>query len=367
MPVILETVAIIADGVSLQGWQDVNITRSMEQAAISFAMKATNASWSPEAKVLRYGRKIEIRTTPVSQTGAPGSGDLLCTGAVDTYAADYGEGENKEIRIEGRSKARDGIDCPPVKHRTGRVEKKTLLQAAQEFDEFGIGFATDQVLKVIDKIQLIPGLSMFRTLENEARHQGLMLVGQPDGSVNITRAGTKRHAGALVLGQAPVNKMGVQISPKAKRSPIVVRGQRSLGTDRQALRQEHYEYDEESGTYRPHLVIPEGDYTAEQLKTRGKWQRLRMAGNGIQITARVSSWRDEAGALWTPGLLMAIKNRQEDIDQDMTLSSVTFSQSDGEGAGTRADLTFVDPRTHGGKKPQGTADAVYDPGDGLEE
>ena len=192
-----------------------------------------------------------------------------------------------------------------------------------------------------------------------------MLVGQPDGRVMITRAGTKRHAGALVVGQSPVERMGVTIATDNKFGKVAVRGQRRVGTGKDALRQEHVDQDGDS--LRSLLVIAEGDHTNADLQTRAKWERLRLAGYGIRPRANVSTWRDAGGVIWDPGRLVAIQNDVEQVFGDFTLSSASLSLTDGSGsgAGTAARLEFVDPRAHGGKAGAGKSDAVFSPGGGL--
>lgn len=367
MPFVAEIVTLTVDGTELRGWQEVKVDRSMQNAAISFSLEATNPAWSADAKKLRYGKLVEIRTSASSGPTPPGGGVLLCKGYIDDYSADYGENSAKTIKVSGRSKAGDAIDCPPSKHKTGRIEKKKLDQVAKELDEFDVGWSTDQQLDEIPKVQIEPGESMYATVEREARRQGLMLAGQTDGSVKITRAGTKRHAGALRLGDSPVQSIGVEISAKQKRSPVVVRGQRAKGTGKDNLRQEVQELDETVERHRPIIIILEGDAPKKDLQKRAKWERLRRSGFGTAASAKVSTWRDEGGEIWDPGRLVAIVVEPEDIDQDLTLSTVSFTQS--EKGGTLASLKFVDPRTHGGKKAKGGkgSDKAYDPGSGIDE
>jgi prophage tail gpP-like protein len=362
-----EIVTLVVDGHELCGWQSVTVARSMQDAAITFSLTATNPSWGPEAKALRKGKEIEIRTTPGSGGLRPGGGDLLCKGYVDHYGARYGSGSNKVVSLSGRSKAADAIDCPPVKHKTGRVEKKTLDQVAKELDEFGIEWRTDQKLDPIPKVQRRPDEPLFATIEREARRLGLMLAGQTDGSVLITRAGTKRHAGALVLGSSPVQEMSVDINLSSKRSPVVVRGQRAGGIGKESLRQEVQEKDASVERHRPIIIILEGDAPEKELKKRAKWERLRSSGFGTNVSAELSTWRDDGGQLWDAGRLVAIVAEPEDIDQDLTLSSVSFKQT--IETGTIASLALVDPRAHGGKKPSGGggSDQAYDPGEGLDD
>ena len=364
MPAIEEIVELTVDGYALVGWQNVEVLRSMQDAAITFSLTATNPAWSAEAKALRLGKLVEIRTSAASGFYRPGGGDLLCKGYIDDYSADYGEGENKTIRVSGRSKAADAIDCPPSKHKTGRIEKKTLKEVATELDEFGIGFDTDEDLEPIDKVQINPTEPVFDTLNREAARLGMMLSGQPDGSVKITRAGSKRHGGAIVLGEPPVIELGVQIGCAHKHSPVIVRGQRATGTGKDNLRQEVEELDSTVDRHRPIVIILEGDAPEKELKKRAKWQKLRNAGFGTRVSAKLSSWRDDDGLIWDPGRLIAVVVEPEDVDQDLTLSTVSFHQGE---KGTTAKLALVDPRSHGGKKGDGKSDEAFDAGSGIDE
>ena len=361
-----EYVTLEVDGYVLSGWQEVEVTPSAQHGAISFTLKATNPSWSAPAMTIRRGKQVTIRTSPDQGLARRGGGDLMCVGAIDHYHADIGEDGNKDVTITGRSKGRDAIDCPPVKHKTGRVENKTLLEVAKEFDEFGIGFTTDQQLDKIPMVQRDPLEPMLATIEREARRLGLLLAGQPSGSIMITRANTRRHAGSLAAGQSPVRRCSVDIAPHMKRSPVVVRGQKRLGTGKDNLRQEYQDQGDTSIGHRPHLVIAEGDYTFKDLKKRAEWERLRAAGHGVSVGFTVSRWRDDNGILWQPGWLMAVQVSSEDIDQDLSLSSPRFHQKLGEGGGTTADLSFVDPKALGGKAGQGSSDTAFDSGASLE-
>ena len=367
-----EHVTAIVDGYELAGWEEIEVRRSMQSAAISFTLKATWPDLSEAALKLRNADQIEIRTQALAegQPPTPGAGDLLCLGGVDDYEADIGEGGHKTTTLHGRSNARDVIDCPPVDHPTSQVQNKTIVEAAQALGkEFGVTWSTDIARNLVKIANIVcnPGEALYRAIERHARAEGVMLSGQPDGSIKITRAGSQRHPGSLVEGRPPVTRWSVKLDLKSRRSKIVTRGQRVNSADPADLSQEHeFTPTDPPARHRPSAVYLEEDRPTNKLRTRGEWHHLRSFGHGMVVGPRVSSWRDDAGTLWTPGFLMAINVAAEQIEMDMTLSEATFKQNLGVDGGTRAELVFVDPRSHGGSAPAGSKEPTdFNPGDTL--
>lgn len=343
-----ETVTLVVDGMVLGGFQEVNITWSRKDAALSFAVKATNPSWDAGAWALRQGKPVEIYANCT----------LMLKGVIDKYEAEA-DAKSREVRVNGRSKSAKAVDSQPVKHKTGRIEKKTLLDAAKELDEVGVGFSTDQKLSAIPLIQRGPAESIWQTLDRYARSLGLFLSGQPDGTIKITKGGEKRHAGGFIDTQPPVKKISVVFSQKDKRSPIVNRSQRAFGTDAKSLRQEIKVYDETVGDYRPAVIFNEPDVAQKELKDRAEWQRLRQNAAGANASFTVAGWRDSGGTIWTPGHLIYCQYPIERLDQDMMVESVTFTQNISEG--TTAKLTMIDPVTAGGKRGNSKSDKAWNP------
>lgn len=336
-----EIVTLAVGGKRLKGFQEVNITRSTENATISFALKATNPAWSDDAWALKVGAEVELTA----------NGTLVAKGYIDEYESTEGEGDSKEVSISGRSKSQDFVDCPPAKHKTGRIENKTLVDAAKEFDEFGVGIKTDVAdLRPIPKIQRGPEETAFQTIERYAKAEGVMLVGEPDGSINITRVGQKRHAGVIEHGKKPILRISVKYSAKDKKSPVITKSQSDLGVEDSALRREQKVYDDTVGRYRPAIRFLEREGGDRDVKRRGEWKRLRQHGSGTQVNLSLAGWRDKGGTLWTPGHLVAVSWPAERLDQDLSVSTVTFTQND---KGTIAALTLVEPKSQGGSASSG--------------
>lgn len=346
-----EVVTLEVDGFALQGWQSVAVTWSADAVALSFELAATNPGWSAEARRLRRSRQVDLYTTPDGEVGRfdQAGGDLLCAGYVDEYSASLGPGASHSVSLAGRSKTADAVDSEPANHETGSVENKDLVGVAQALDEWGLVFRADRALAKIPEVQRVPGESMFATLEREARRQGLLLIGQPDGSVLITSGAAGRHAGGLVEGQSPLEAFRLSDSMRLSFSEVIVRGQQAIGTEEENLSQEERAQNDGYGRHRPLIIYNEGSNSPEELKARAEWELARRNGARLSILAKVATWRDESGALWTPRRLVAFVSPSEEIDTDLAIQSVTFNQQvgEGEGSGTWADLTLVYPEALG--------------------
>lgn len=352
---VTEDVVLKVDGQRLRGFQEVNITRSMKDAAIAYGLRVTNPAWSADAFAVRFAREVELMTGT----------EMLCRGTVDDYESECEE-EKREVRISGKSKGVLAARHPPVKHKTGRVENKDLLAVAKEFTETGVEWRSDVKLPPLPMVQRHPADTVFDTVERYARRLGVMLVGQPDGAILITRGSDKRHS-ELSEGRRPMTGYKVKISQKSKASPNVVRNQRRLGTAGKDLRDEQTVYDPKNGAFRPAIIFGETDQDQQSAKNTGEWQRLRSgAFGGLSATISVAGWRDGDGVLWEPGRLVFLSIPSERIEQEMRVESVTYTQNLKDG--TTAELTLVDPVTTGAKAKSGAAGAKRnksDPGYGV--
>lgn len=344
---LTEDVSLEVDGLRLRGFQEVNITRSMKNIAISFALKVTNPAASRDAFAVRFAREVTLRTRT----------DLLLKGVVDNFESEAEGGSDKrEVRISGKSKGVLAARHHPVKHRTGRIENKDLVGVAQEFDALGLEWKTDMKLAPIPMVQRNPLDTVFDTVERYARAQGVMLTGQPDGSILLTRGSDKRHDGELAEGMRPMLSYKIKVATSDKASEIIVKNQRRIGVSPGQLRSVETVYDPGAGRYLPMVIFGDTDQDQRAARNAGEWQRLRFGGvAGLSATIGVAGWRDPDGALWEPGRLIFLRIPSERVEQDMRIESVTFTQNLRDG--TTAELTLVDPSTTGAKSKSGKAGA----------
>lgn len=340
-----ELVTVVAGGREFRRWKGVTIGLGAKQAARSFTLRAAEPeTWLGRDWPLQPGNTVEVYAT----------GTLILRGVIDSYAPSFSSSAH-EVGITGRSKAADAIDSSAV-HKTGRIENKTIEEVARELDKQGVGFKAKGIsgLRKIPLVQIVPGETIFRTLDALARSQGVLLVGEADGSVAITKAGKNgRHAGQIAEG-VHILEASATLSAAGKNSPVIVKGQRRLGTGKDATRIRKVVTDDTVKRFRPLIVVHDEDADPERAEERAKWHVRRAAGQSVRAQVKVYGWRDEAGALWDPTKLVWLNSPRLRIDQDMAIESASLTQDE---QGTTATLSLVDPRALGGEAKDAKGDS----------
>ena len=340
-----EVVTISAAGQQWTAFEGIAVEAAINDATCGFAMEvAAEVGAAATAWALAPGTPVKILF----------NGDLAFTGYVDCYNPELERHQNSEkalIRISGRSKSQDFVDCAAIDTKaTGNFQNQTLLQIAQALDQFGVGISTDQSLEPIDNYQITPGESAFLAIEKQARKLGLTLAGQPDGSIKITKAGTVRHAGGLFEG---VNFVGASanLDWTNRHSVIIVRGQAASGTGSAAMRIQATSQDTAVNRYRPLVLIEDGDLDQTEAQTRADTRRDRDAGESLTASGTTQGFRDDAGTLWTPGNLVWLQSTFLNVQQLMLIKKAHFRQT--RRGGSITILTMVDPRAFGGAAGKG--------------
>lgn len=336
-----EIFTIEVRGTPYTAFKSIVVSSAIDEAAGKFEATIA-AEYGPHATKAIFGGApaVTVRAT----------GDLLLTGYVDRYRPSLG---SNTISISGRSKSQDAIDCS-ASHKTGRIEKKDPVEIAREVaGGINVEFETDQKLDKVEAYQLTPGETLFRTVEKLTRRQGCTITSTPEGKAKVTKAGTKRHAGALIEG---VNiKVGDADHDMTNRhSDYTIRGQRAEGHGPGALEIEAKTKDSGVKRHRPVIIIAQDDINEKDAKSRVKNRRDRAAGEALTATVTTQGIRDEAGQIWTQGYLVWTESPFLGIAQDMLVKSVSLSQGD---EGTLARLDLCDPRAFGGKKGKGNKSA----------
>jgi len=244
--------------------------------------------------------------------------------------------------VTGRSKGSDLIDSD-IDHPTGYFESKSAIEIAQELAKgYSAKIVSKLNLKKLPQHICTPGSSIFREVEMIMRRHGATMTALPNGDIEVTKPEGKRHAGGLFEGQN-ILVGNADHNWSNRYSKYNYRGQRTVGRQSKRLHMVASAKDGSVKRKRVKSQINESDADDGDLKERAKTRALRSAGSALKSTISVPGFRDEAGAIWTPGYLIWEESPFLDIAQDMLIESIDFSQSE---QGTIALLSMVDPKSY---------------------
>lgn len=337
----LETITVVAGGGVFTFWNDVSIEYGAEQAVRTCSLEVTDPGFG--AWPLMPGTEVQVFAT-----GTP-----LITGYVRDFDPGH-DGDSWSGRVSIVSRTVDAVECS-IDHPTGHVEKADLLEIAQTFDMLGIGFESDESFEKEPSWQVIPGESVWETVERLARQRGVLVYDTEEGKLKLATKPDGRHSGGLGIGNGGnIVRARAKLTEKDRHSPVKVRGQSTIGSGDDSLRSEAEAEDAGLSRERPKILVNEGEVTADRLKTRAEWQVRRAAGRSVSADVTVAGWRDLGGTIWTSNRLVHLADPRIYLEQDMVISRVRLSQRAGDGGeGTTATLTLLDPRALGGEDPKG--------------
>jgi len=339
--VISETVTVAVGGARYTAWKAVCI-----RAAVKEACRAASLTIAAEMGATATHRLFEL-FTPVKIFAG---GDLVLNGYIDGRAPSLTP-SSAEIVIRIRSKSQDVVDCS-AKHKTHEIRNKTPLDIAKELDLFGVGFSSTATMQKIPLFRVSKGETVFRAVERACRDHGLTLMGKADGGIELWNAknALQRHAGGLVEGMN-ILTISADHDAKNRHSETHVHGQKHEKHGPQSLQIAGKSLDSMVPRLRPFIMAHDGETDKTRADAKAKNRRDRCAGNGLSATVTTPSWRDEGGALWTPGHRVWVESPFADVTQDMLIEAVDYTQE--VSAGTIAHIHLVDPRAHGGEKGKG--------------
>lgn len=334
-----ETVTVRVGGANFTAWEDVSLKASCRDATRSFTLRvACEIGRSALFQTFRAGASVEILA----------GSDRVLVGYVDRSQPKIGP-RRYELTVTGRSKSQDLVDCAAI-HPTGSLTDVTIEDVGRALDAFGVGIRAAIALEKIPKVQIVPGLTVFQTLEPMARAAGRTLMGAADGSLVIWDASkAKKHEGVLLEG-ANIEEATADHDMSGRHSRYIVKGQRPWGSGPDAMEIEAVARDAGVDRDRPAVIVVEEDTDKARVKTKAKNRRDKAAGKGLSASIRVATWRDTAGALWEPGKLVWVESPSLWLAQDMLIETIDLRQTS---ARTDAMLHLVDPRAHGGKAGKG--------------
>ncbi|MFZ5566662.1 MAG: phage baseplate assembly protein [Pseudomonadota bacterium] len=334
-----QRVELLVGGRVYGGWKRVEVQRSIEQMAGGFILELTHR-WPgvDVAPGLREGLPCQVLL----------GGDVVITGYIDQFEPDLSDA-NCSIRVEGRDKTGDLVDCSAV-HKGGQWANVPLERIVRDIARpFGISVALQPGLNQgapFKSFALEDGERAFDAIDRACRLRSVLCTSTPLGEIWLGEAG---DTGTGVTLQEGVNlkRISATHSWKDRYSRIIVKSQtsgddESWGAAASQLRSEAT--DEEIDRYRPLIIQAEHGDNRASLSDRAQWEIGVRMGRGKRGKAVVVGWRTGAngteGGLWQPNTLARVISPRMNLNMDVLIVSCVYTLTE---QGALTELTFSRP------------------------
>lgn len=337
------------DGQSYEGFTEISVTRSVSSLSGAFNFNATAKPESPLPFRVGQSCRVLIDTNPV------------INGFIETIDVSYGAGEH-EINIAGRDKTMDVIDCSTeIKEISGSIS----LEAAIKRILNGNGLTNIQVINNVSGLKKFGagdvesaevGETRFDFMERYARKRQVLLTGDGNGNIVITRSGTTNAATALinVIDGENNNVLsgGVNYSETGLFNKYIVRSQLNpialdAGVSADEIsNQSGTAIDKNVRSTRVLEIRPEQSGSDDDSKQRALWNKNIARAKSFNYTATVQGhYQDEAKTrLWIPNEIVSVKDdfagMTSKIDAKLLINTVEYRLSNDSGSTTV--LTCID-------------------------
>lgn len=327
--------ALQVSGRDYGGWTSMRCELGMDRMAARFELAVTDR-WAGQAAPwpIRAGDACRLLL----------DGELVLDGYVDDRNVEY-DRERHEVRVTGRCRAGDLVDCSaPV----GQTNGRDLLQIAQAVCKpFGVEVTADvDVGKPFDREYAEPGQTAQELLSTLAAHRAI--IAMSDGlRLRLTREGKASAGGALEFGAlefgANIEAAGIRDSMRERFAELTVlhqSAQSDFFNGQQAAGQKAVAKDPGVRASRKRAILADdgGD-----LQARANHEARVRAGKARSVTYTVSGWRAAAGSLWRPNTLVPVTdpNAAPAMRAEPMLIVAVAWTLDAQGA--RTELTLMRP------------------------
>ncbi len=322
-------VVLEVNGIEYAGWQSVRISKSLETASASFDVDLFDR-WQQVSEPWPIFDQDEVKVWI--------GPDLLVSGYVDSVSLSI-DGESHGMRVSGRDRTADLIDCSAT-NRPGTFKNKKLEDLAQILaSPFGIKVTTDQDTgDPIASFALLSGEKVHEAIARAAIAKNLIVTSGEGGSLLITRSGSRRSIDAITEGKNLLAG-SVDVSSTDRFSNYIVEGQSSgQGKATNAMRGTYR--DAGVNRYRPLMIHAEQKATASYLSGRAEWEARSRAAKAKVARVTVVGWRQSNGQIWTINRVVPISSSLLNIDEEMLIAEVSFELSD---SGMLTNMRLVRP------------------------
>ncbi|MGO3395346.1 MAG: phage baseplate assembly protein [Serratia proteamaculans] len=328
------------NGKVISGWDQVRVTRSIEHLPSDFSLSLMDEyPGSDDAQLVVEGDACSVRI----------GNDLVLTGYIDRWNVMVSRARH-EVHATGRSQCQDLVDCSAI-WPNNVIHQANPLQIAQKLaTPYGITVGTDVAdLPNVPQFTLNWGESSQEVIDRMARWAALLYYDLPDGSLWLTRVGTRQAASGVTMGENIQTAyfersrderfsdyIGVsmstatigEVSPGAGYAPETL----ATAQDPEVARMR----------YRNRVILVESTMqTWNAAQQCIDWEMNRRYGRSRVLHVTTDSWRDAAGRLWEPNTLIPISIPRFGLKETLWLLGEVAFQKDERG--TTAQMVLMPP------------------------
>ncbi|MEK6420028.1 MAG: Mu P family protein [Burkholderia gladioli] len=333
-----------SNGRAITGWTEVSVSRGIERCPSSFEVSYTEPYPDVGDMLAQPGDWVQLMLGE----------DLVLTGFVDRYMPSY-SGNQHTVRISGRSKCQDLVDCAAYIDGGQMLNMTVDKIAAALCAPYGIGVsvaAGTDVGKPIEQVNVLVGETSYSVLELLCRYRALLLYDTPDGSLQLAAGGNQSTTGPVAIGTRVASsgfKEGVNVMSASlllamdgrfSQYDAAYQGLdtlRDIGDGGNIIA---HTYDTTVPRFRYRAIISENvTGGADIAQQRAQWEMAYRYGRSFQVRLVTDSWRDSAGTLYEPNVLVDIDLPSLKLSpRRWLISEVTYKKG---AQGTTAELTIM--------------------------
>lgn len=340
-----DRIALRVDGMEFAGvggkrWSSAVVTTSLEELASSFELSALGV-FAPAVPFIREGDEVEVW---IGQ-------DRVIRGYVDEVEHS-GDADREEVKVRGRSRTCDLIDCSAPLGTWRGLRLGQLLRTLMANYPVELVDEADVAAKIIGRHSTEEGESFHDILDRMSREMGFLVTDDGSGNLVLTHAGAGGTArDTIIRGSVGFLSGSVTRRVDERYSSYVIRGQvasdldvdPSVNADASDLGVRRF---------RELVVRAERGLSRQDARIRAGWEAVTRAAKSIQANYTVRGWRQRDGTLWRKNQLVeVIDGFAGVIGAELLIIDVTLSISATEGRVTTMRLgppegfTPLPPRT----------------------
>lgn len=310
-----------------QGWEEVEVTRSIEAVAGAFRLVISD-KWAPnmEAWAINPGDKCTLQLAD----------ETVISGYIDELEIVLGADE-RTMTVTGRDRTSDIVDCS-AQNRPGEWTNSKLEKIAADLcSPVGVGVWVDNVSTgdALKKFALQPGETILEAIARAAKSKKVLLTSSAAGMLLITKAGSERPGFTLKEGEN-ILEVKAKYSLKERYSKYLVEGQREGYDSPPSTSDTHY--DPSVKRFRPLTILADEQADKRYCKARAAWEATTRAGKASPIVITVQGWTMPNGRLWRPNFLYNVNAPSVRVNNvELLVAEISYTLND---SGTKTVLTM---------------------------